>query len=61
MKKETRIYSKYFKVFLADFGLRGIDEYESLTPEEKKITDRAYLKDLPHLIKKYWNKKQATS
>ena len=61
MKKETKTYSKYFKHFLSDFGLRGIDEYESLTPEEKKITDRAYLKDLPNLIKKYWNKNQATS
>ena len=61
MKKETRTYSKYFKQFLSDFGLHGIAEYESLSPEEKKITDRAYLKDLPNLIKKYWNKTTATS
>ena len=44
---------KYFKQFLSDFGLHGVAEYESLSPEEKKITDRAYLKDLPNLIKKY--------
>ena len=61
MKKEPKTYSKYFKQFLSDFGLHGIAEYESLSPEEKKITDRAYLKDLPNLIKKYWNKNQATS
>lgn len=59
MKKQT--YWKYFIRFLADFWLKWVKEYESLTPEEKKITDRAYLKDLPNLIKKYWNKTTATN
>lgn len=58
--KNKKIYSRYFKLFLRDFGLRGIAEYERLTPEEKKTTDRAYLKDIPNLIKKYWNKTSAT-
>ena len=58
MKKQTtQSYSKYFIRFLHDFWLKWVAEYERLTPEEKKITDRAYLKDLPNLIKKYWNKK----
>lgn len=51
--KNKKIYSRYFKLFLRDFGLRGVSEYERLTPEEKKTTDRAYLKDIPNLIKKY--------
>lgn len=53
MKKTNKNYSRYFKLFLKDFGLKGVAEYERLTPEEKQITDRAYLKDIPNLIKKY--------
>lgn len=60
MKKTNKNYSRYFKLFLKDFGLKGVAEYERLTPEEKQITDRAYLKDIPNLIKKYWNKNLAT-
>lgn len=52
MKKTKRHYSATFIKFLKDFGLKWTNEYESLTPEEKKICDRAYLKDLPNLIKK---------
>ena len=58
--KNKRTYSRYFKYFLRDFGLKGVAEYERLTPDEKKTTDRAYLKDIPNLIKKYWNKNSAT-
>lgn len=61
MKKADINRSRYFKLFLRDFGLKGIAEYERLTPEEKQITDRAYLRDIPYLIKKYWNKNKATS
>lgn len=53
MKKTNESYSPLFLRFLHDFGLKGTREYEKLTPVEKKITDRAYLKDLPNLIKKY--------
>jgi len=59
--KDKKNYSRYFMLFLKDFGLKGVAEYERLTPEEKQITDRAYLKDIPNLIKKYWNKSKATS
>lgn len=59
--KPQKNYSRYFKLFLRDFGLDGVREYEKLTPQEKQVTDRAYLKDLPYLIKKYWNKNKATS
>ena len=60
MKKQAHeSYSPLFLRFLHDFGLKGTREYEKLTPEEKKITDRAYLKDLPNLIKKY-KKRTAT-
>lgn len=58
--KSKKTYSRYFKLFLRDFGLRGVEEYERLTPEEKQTTDRVYLKDIPNLIKKYWNKNSAT-
>ena len=58
--KSKKTYSRYFKLFLRDFGLKWVDEYEKLTPEEKKTTDRAYLQDIPNLIKKYWNKNSAT-
>ncbi len=51
-------YSKYFVRFLHDFGVKGTWEYEQFTPEERRICDRAYLKDLPNLIKKYWTKKE---
>ena len=51
--KTTKDYSRYFRLFLKDFGLKGVSEYEKLTPDEKKITDRAYLKDIPYLVKKY--------
>jgi len=60
MKNQKRTsYSPLFLRFLHDFGLKGTREYEKLTPEEKQITDRAYLKDLPNLIKKY-KKRTAT-
>lgn len=39
-------------MFLKDFWLKWVLEYESLSPQEKKVTDQAYLKDLPNLIKK---------
>lgn len=58
--KTQKNYSRYFKLFLRDFGLHGVEEYEKLTPKQKQITDRAYLRDIPVLIKKYWNKNQAT-
>jgi hypothetical protein len=58
--KDKKNYSRYFKLFIKDFGLKWVAEYERLTPKEKQITDRAYLKDIPNLIKKYWNKKSAT-
>lgn len=61
MKKTNESYSPLFLRFLHDFGLKGTREYEKLTPNEKKITDRAYLKDLPNLIKKYWNKKRTAT
>lgn len=51
--KNDKHYSDLFIRFLHDFGLKGTREYERLTPTEKKTTDRAYLKDLPNLIKKY--------
>lgn len=59
--KDKKTYSRYFMLFLKDFGLKWVAEYERLTPEEKQITDRAYLRDIPNLIKKYWNKNKATS
>lgn len=52
MKKTTKRYSDTFIRFLHAFGLKWVAEYESLSAEEKKICDRAYLKDLPNLIKK---------
>lgn len=55
--KTTKSYSRYFRLFLKDFGLKWVAEYERLTPTEKQITDRAYLKDIPYLVKKYSNKK----
>lgn len=61
MKKINWDYSRYFRLFLKDFGLHGVEEYEKLTPKQKQITDRAYLKDIPNIIKKYWNKNEATS
>ena len=56
MKKNYKDYSPLFLRFLNDFGLKWTWEYERLTPDEKKITDRAYLKDIPNLVKKYWKK-----
>ena len=59
--KTTKDYSRYFRLFLKDFGLKGVSEYEKLTPDEKKITDRAYLKDIPYLVKKYWSTKSTVN
>lgn len=55
MKNWKKHYSDTFVRFLYAFGVKWVAEYESLTPEEKKICDRAYLKDLPNLIKKKSN------
>ena len=57
MTSAKKTYSRYFLQFLEDFGLHGVEEYKGLSAEEKKITDRAYLKDIPYLVKKYSNKK----
>lgn len=57
MKQFNKSRNKYFLQFLQDFWLHGITEYERLTPKEKQITDRAFLKDLPNLIKKSQLKK----
>lgn len=53
--KKTKKYSDVFIRFLHAFWIKSIAEYESLTPTEKKITDRAYLKDLPNLLRKKSN------
>jgi len=53
---KERHYSDLFLVFLKDFWLKWVSEYESLSPQEKKVTDQAYLKDLPNLIKKHQKK-----